>query len=373
MSKTDTQSALSGLRVCHVGPHLPRRGGVSIQTHLTEDGLRREGAEVHSVDTILHWLSHPVLLPVRMLLQPLVTACRFVKAASRSDVIHLQICSWWGFLPVLTCAPINRLFFRKPMVATFHGARGHLFVRKHHWWAVPFLRLIDRIAVVSPELESAFEEYGISARQMNVVIDLSSFRFRERAELAPNFVWVRQFESMYDPMATIDVFTAVQKEFPKATLTMIGAGSMRPDVERCVAHRSLAGVRFTGILPNTKLPAEFDKADIFINTSVNDGQPAAVLEAAASGLPIVTTAAGGIPDMIEDGAEGIILPIGDVDAMVEAIISLLRDPERARSLSRAARANAERHGWDAYAAELVSFYGIAGERGAVAAQEKVRS
>ncbi len=358
--ETEVGSPFDGLRVCHVGPHLPRKGGVTIQTHLTEDGLRRSGAQVYSIDTILHFLSHPLLLPLRVLLQPVVTAFRFLGAARKCDVIHLQACSWWGFLPVLVCAPLNKWFTGKRAVASYHGARGHIFLDKYHAIVAPYMRMLSAIGVVSPELQQAFARYGIETEVMDIIINLDAFHFRERLEIKPNIVWVRQFEEMYDPFAAVTVFESVKKEFPEATITLIGSGSMRSSVERMVVESGLAGVRFTGILPNTKLPDEFDKADIFLNTSKNDAKPAALLEAAAAGLPIVTTAAGGIPDMVTNGEDAVIVPVGDAEALAREIIALIRDPERARRIGIAARKNAERYGWDSYSNELARLYGLRG-------------
>jgi glycosyltransferase involved in cell wall biosynthesis len=324
---------------------------------LTADGLAREGSEVFRVDTILHSLKGP-LLPVRMLLQPLVTAARFMGCASKCDVVHIQACSWWGFLPVIVCAPLNRLFFRKRLVVTFHGARGHIFLRRHHLWAVPIAGMVDKIMVVSPELQEAFANYGITTEVVGIVINIEAFKYRERMRIKPNMVWARQLTEMYDPIATLQVFERVRSSYPDATLTMIGEGAMRPLVEQYIREKQLDGVRLLGQLPNTEMPVEFDRADIFINTSKNDAKPAALLEACAAGLPIVTTDAGGIPDILENGKEGVIVPLGDTDAFAGEVIGLIRDPERARKIGAAARRNAEKYGWPKYAVELERAYGI---------------
>ena len=218
--------------------------------------------------------------------------------------------------------------------------------------------MIDHIHVVSPELQKAFAKHGIETQAANIVINLDAFHYRERTQLKPNFVWARQMDEMYDPFAALYVIEAVQKEYPEATLTIIGAGPMREQMKHHVSEKGLMGVRFTGLLPNTEMPSEFDKADIFLNTSKNDAKPAALLEASAAGLPVVTTNAGGIPDMLKDGVEGIIVEIGDVDSLAGEALSLLKDPERAHELSKAARANAEKYGWKAYAKELSVLYGL---------------
>ena len=357
-SQTQERSPFETVRVCHVGPHLPRKGGVSIQTHLTEDGLRRDGAEVISIDTILHKLSHPLLLPLRMLLQPIATALAFLKVGRKCDVVHLQACSWWGFLPVVICAPINKLLFKKRLIITFHGARGHLFLDRYHLAAMPFLRLADEVVVVSPELQGAFKKYGIDARVVGIIINLDAFRFRERPQVRPNIVWMRHLEEMYDPLTALRVFAEVKKQIPEATITFIGGGSLRSQMDQLIEEGALTDVFFTGPLSHQQMAEEFDKADIFLNTSKNDAKPAALLEASAAGLPIVTTAAGGIPDMVEDGTNAVIAPVGDVDALATEVVAVLRDPQRACRLGNAARENAEAYRWSNYSRELAKLYQV---------------
>jgi phenylacetate-CoA ligase len=361
-SDTDTIRLLKGLRVCMVAPYLPRKGGVTIQTHLEVDGLTGEGVEVVRVDTILHKINTPVLAPLRMILQLFVTAARFLKHAPTCDVVHIQACSWWGFLPVLACVPLNRLFVRKRLVISFHGAKGHIWIRSYHWMAVPFLKTADAVLVVSPLLKEAFSRYGIESEVLWNLVDLKRFHFRERPRIEPNIVWIRHMSDMYDPLTALKVFELVKKDVPEATITFIGDGPLRSVLDSYIRSHAVRDVRFTGHMDNERVPDEFDKADIFLNTSRNDGLPTALLEASASGLPIVTTGVGGIPDMMENGAEGIIVPLDDIDALHREVVGLIRDPDRAREIGASARRNAEKYSWERCAVDLVKAYGLK-ERG----------
>src|SRR4029453_8125800 len=77
--------------------------------------------------------------------------------------------------------------------------------------------------------------------------------------------------------------------------------------------------------------------DVFVLPSLMEGHPLAVLEAMAAGKPIVATTVGGLAEAMEDGVSGLLVPPGDADALAEAVVSLLRDPERAARLGREAR------------------------------------
>lgn len=341
-----------------VAPYLPRRGGVTIQTHLMVDGLFKEGAEVVKVDTILHSLSSSYLLPLRMLLQFIVTALRFLKVAPSCDVVHIQACSWWGFLPVIACAPLNKWFVKKRLVISFHGARGHIWIRRLGTIVIPFLKMADVLVVVSPLLKETFAKYNVSSEVLWNLVNLNRFHYRERTDAKSDIVWIRHFIDMCDPLTALKAFAIVKKEIPEATITFIGDGQLKPQLDQYIAENNLQGVRFTGRLPNEQVPAEFDKASIFLNSSKSDGFPTCLLEASASGLPIITTDPGGIPDMIENGINGLVVPVGDYEALAEEVISLVRDAERARSLGKAARKNAEKYDWPRCARDLAILYGI---------------
>jgi glycosyltransferase involved in cell wall biosynthesis len=357
-SNTATLSPFLGLRVCMVGPYLPRKGGVTIQTHLMVDGLRKEGAEVVCVDTIMHSLSSRYLLPLRIFLQPIVTAIRFLRSAPRCDIVHIQACSWWGFLPVLACAPLNKWLVKKRLVISFHGGRGHLWIRRFARVVVPLLRMADSVAVVSVPLKKAFSKFGVNSEILPNIVNLDRFHYRQREHIEPNIVWIRQLSNAYDPLTAIQAFAEIQNEIPDATITFIGDGELKPQIEEFIAQNKLKGVHFTGRLANEEVPSEFDKASMFLNSSSDDGFPTCLLEASASGLPIVTTNPGGIPDMIENGVNGIIVPVRDSQALAKEVISLLRDPERASKMGKSARENAEKYSWSRCARDLALLYNL---------------
>jgi glycosyltransferase involved in cell wall biosynthesis len=103
---------------------------------------------------------------------------------------------------------------------------------------------------------------------------------------------------------------------------------------------------FTGGVPKADVPGWLARGDIFLNTATIDNTPISVLEAMATGLPVVSTSVGGIPYLIEDGHNGILVPPGDADAMAEAVKRVLTEPGLAAHISRNGRAKAETFGWD---------------------------
>jgi glycosyltransferase involved in cell wall biosynthesis len=104
-------------------------------------------------------------------------------------------------------------------------------------------------------------------------------------------------------------------------------------------------VKFPGFLNFQEKIQAFDKADIFISTNSVDNTPVSIVEAWAMGLPVVSTAVGGIADLIEDGETGLLVPDDDDYAMATAIRRLLENPELVEKISRKGKEKAQKFSW----------------------------
>jgi starch synthase len=108
------------------------------------------------------------------------------------------------------------------------------------------------------------------------------------------------------------------------------------------------GVVCLGQTPREALLREMSEADVFVFPSLFEGFALVILEAMATGLPVITTSNTAGPDLIEDGKEGLIVPAGDVEALQTAMAFLLNDPERARAMGHAAHEKAKEYTWERY-------------------------
>jgi glycosyltransferase involved in cell wall biosynthesis len=151
---------------------------------------------------------------------------------------------------------------------------------------------------------------------------------------------------------------------PDARLVIAGDGDLAGELrERARAAGVMDRVHFAGNVPQDTVGAWFAAADVVVIPSVRDdsgnvdGLPNTVLEALASGAPVVATTAGGIASAIRDGESGLLVAERDPRALAVAIAAVLDDPDRGARLGRAARATAEaRFGWDAAAARFETAY-----------------
>ena len=129
----------------------------------------------------------------------------------------------------------------------------------------------------------------------------------------------------------LHAMSSLVDEWPDIQALLVGEGPEREELERLVARLGLEGsVRFLGY--RADLPDVLRVLDIAVCSSDFEGSPAAVLEYMEAGLPVVATAVGGIPDLIEPDVHGLLVPAGDPAALSAALAALLRDPERGREM-----------------------------------------
>jgi glycosyltransferase involved in cell wall biosynthesis len=116
-------------------------------------------------------------------------------------------------------------------------------------------------------------------------------------------------------------------------------------------------VRFVGFVANHDLPQHYRRAQLACLPSLTETFGMPLVEAMACGIPTVASAAGGIPEIVEHGITGALVPVFDVDALAHAITSLMSDPEKRRRMGDAARERAKAlFSWEAVASALVEIY-----------------
>ena len=197
-------------------------------------------------------------------------------------------------------------------------------------------------------LKKVFESEGFT----NVIyipnsIEIEKYELKTRVELTPKLLWVRAFASIYNPEMAVKVLQQLQEKYPSATLTMVGPdkdGSLQ--TTKAFAESVGVAVNFTGQLAKEDWWKLASEHDIFINTTHFDNTPISVMEAMALGLPVVSTNVGGIPYLLTDKENALLVNDDDDKAMTEAICSLLEDQQKASDLTLNARHFIEQMDWN---------------------------
>jgi glycosyltransferase involved in cell wall biosynthesis len=138
-------------------------------------------------------------------------------------------------------------------------------------------------------------------------------------------------------------------------LTVVGGGALKADLEQIVTQHGLSNaVRFLGRVESEEMPRVYRRHDIFVSASMQEGMSNAMLEAMASGLPIVTTRCEGVDELIAD--DGIVVDGSDPVHLAQAIGTLAADHETCRRMSMAARKQAEKFTWGSVAERYLALY-----------------
>src|SRR5207244_7005507 len=159
-----------------------------------------------------------------------------------------------------------------------------------------------------------------------------------------------------------------------ARLIVAGDGSQRRQLHRLADELRLDNVEFVGRVRPDRMPSLYAAADVYLNAPDIDNMPGSILEAFASGLPVVTTDAGGIPYIVRHGETGLIVPRGDDAGMAAAALRLLDDPVLVQRLVASALEECcRKYAPDAVVEEWLSVYeGLVGRAGARAGERAPR-
>jgi glycosyltransferase involved in cell wall biosynthesis len=257
-----------------------------------------------------------------------------INVYSGNAFILAEIASW--------CATRLEL----PIVLMLHGGNLPDFSRKHPRRVRLVLKRGHGLVAPSPYLSTTIAR-GQQVRIIPNVVELDQYFFRLREQLSPRFLWMRTFEEVYDPGMAVKVFAQLKNRYPLSCLTMAGQdhGLLREIRELTQSLGVEESVRFVGFLNSIEKQREFAAHDIFLNTNRVDNMPVSLLEAAACGLPIVTTEAGGIPYMFKHEHDALMAPIGNVEAMVNEVTRLIEDKKLASHLSVNGRTLVEACAW----------------------------
>jgi glycosyltransferase involved in cell wall biosynthesis len=237
----------------------------------------------------------------------------------------------------------------KPYILTLHGGNLPSFARR---WSGRARRQLGFAAVVttpSRYLQEAMRPYRSDLKLLPNPLDVSAFQYRLRKNVSPRMVWLRKFHHLYNPSLAPRVLALLKGEFPEIKLTMSGPDKGDGALAHTQQIAAEAGVSdritFQNTVPPQEVAAQLGRGDIFLNTTNFDNTPVSILEAMACGLCIVSTNAGGIPFLLENENDSLLVPPDDPAAMAGAIRRILTEPGLSSRLSFNARRKVEAFDW----------------------------
>ena len=203
---------------------------------------------------------------------------------------------------------------------------------------------------VSPSLflKEAFESYGYT--NINYIpntIELEHYPFKKRSFDRANLFWLRSFSDIYNPLLAIKILKALQDDGIESSLCMVGPdsdGTLKK--AKKLANQLDVDVQFPGKLSKPEWVKLAQDYNIFINTTNFDNMPVSVIEGMALGMVIVSTNVGGMPYLIKNGDNGILLEPNKSELFVNAIKDIMGNPDATENLIKNARHKVEEFDWD---------------------------
>ena len=262
-------------------------------------------------------------------------------------VVLIHVYSGKAFLWA-ACSTLLAKALGKRVVLWLHGGNLPVFSARYPGLVRRVFGSADRLLAPTGYLaRSAGDQHQVDIVPYELPID--AYPFHERRSVRPRMLWVRAFSQLYNAAMAPRVVQLLAEQLPDVTLTMCGPdngdGSFQ-ETQR-VAHE-------LGVADRLELPGKVSKerikqlgqeCDIFLNTTTVDNTPVSVVEAMAMGMCVISTNVGGMPYLVTDELDGLLVTSNDPGAMAQACRRVLDDPALAHHLSTNARRRALDFDW----------------------------
>lgn len=259
---------------------------------------------------------------------------RSLLSEEKPDILHAQFGNEaLFFMPIREMLPI-------PLVVSFRGSDASQWLHRFPERFARLFELADRLLVRSFFMKKQLIRSGCDGEKITVhhsSIDIDKFTYLpRRIPEQKNFriLTVARFVEKKGVAYSIRAFARFLESYPNSCYTIIGDGNLRPELEALACQLHLQGkVHFLGVQSSDVVQQEIAKAHIFLLTSLTaknakqEGIPVALMEALASGLPVVSTHHAGIPEIVIHRKTGILSPEKDVDGISENLCFLAEYPE----------------------------------------------
>ncbi len=360
--------------------------GPTLQAILLTDALQEQGYETYlacggspdEADSMLYVAREyditptfvpelfPYLNPLRNI-EAFLAVRRLIREV-QPDIVHTHTTTA-GFLGRIAARMVGvpvvvHTLHTHPFKGYYNQARTNLFIIMERIGAY----FSDSIITLSESLRRELvDKYHITSKNRITVLplgfDLRSFAaikrkqgsFREAWHIpadAPLVGIIGRLLPVKNHRLFLTAAAKVRAKIPEAQFVIVGDGEQRSDLQDVVRELGLTeAVIFTGWQQNVE--QIYSDLDVLVTSSLNEGTPVPIIEAIASGCPVVATRVGGIPDLLERGRLGTLVESGDADALANAIVHTLQNPP---DMTEAQQTMLQRYGIERLAQDLDSLY-----------------
>lgn len=310
----------------------------------------------------------PFLYPPPLVLSPgFPLHLKRIDDAEDFDLFHLHNRFFIDFNLSLPYARLKRKPFvvtahnpRPKHVASFLGALGTSYDWLVGRWL--FIRA-DRVIAVSEWAKRDIAKYGVDEKKIETIyngVNVGEFQPRDKCRAGGGgiLLFVGRMVPQKGVSYLLDAMPIVLEKYPGVKLVLVGRGSLCNDLRRKASLLGLDGsVNFSGYIEEDELKEAYGACDLFVLPSVVEPFGIVIVEAMASGKPVVCTDSGGVREIVADGVNGFIVPPGDPGALAGRICELLADEGLRGRMGQAGRSIAEaKFNWEAIAVKTKRLY-----------------
>jgi glycosyltransferase involved in cell wall biosynthesis len=327
-------------RVAYVVNTFPKISETFIANELAE--LRRRGVEVLilSLRPPTEGLRHEIVAEAGLVQRTVHDRAGFSVAlrAFAPEVVHAHFATDPA---AAACELAGEL--RVPFTFTAHG--HDIYRRPPADFAHRAARAAAVVTVSQANAHSIVERFGVPAAHVRVIacgVDTARFRPNGPPASPPLIVCVARLAPVKNLGLLLEACAIVRSRGFELRAVLVGEGRSRAELERTVERLGLAETcELVGAATQQRVVSWWQGAAVAALTSDSEGMPVSLMEAGACGVPAVATAVGGVPELVDDGITGLLVPAGDAPALAAALERLLRDRDLAARLGAAARRKIE--------------------------------
>lgn len=254
----------------------------------------------------------------------------------KPDVVHANIGSLqYVLLPAVLSSVKKKLFTVHSMAYRIASGRmKKIYNLAFHYFG------FKPVGISQIVTESIIQEYGMQSDLVATVnngIDIQKFA-PEASKMDGDITFINVGTLYYikNHKYLIECFYAVHKVNPKTKLIIVGDGELREELEDLVGEYKLE--KAVALVGNQNEVAPYLKrSDIYVSSSLVEGLPLSILEGMACGLPVIANKVGGIPDIVDDGKNGLLIELDDRNAFVEAMLLLANDESKRKAFGKESR------------------------------------
>lgn len=331
-------------RILLIGNYQPSVGGISGQMEVLCQCLQKEDIDCTIFSTKGSFLKR------------LLRFCELLRIARQYDVLHIHGCSEWGFLPIVYGIFIGKIWHKR-IIVTYHGGGADEYFSQHARFVKRWFSRANVVIVLNGFLKKVFDKYAIPCVVIPNIVELSE-PVQRKEHKGIRFISVRHLRPLYNIPCILEAYRQVREQYADCSLTILGQGPQREELEQMVQDLHIPDVIFVGQVPNTEMMRYLSESDIMLSAPHIDNMPVSVLEAMNAGVLVISSRVGGVPYIIEENQTGLFFTDDKATELASKMMWAIEHPKEREQMVTAAQADVQKYTWQNIKEQIYQNYQI---------------